>query len=180
MKQLRTTLLSLAILVAAACSNVQVTDYNDFKPAMEVEQFFNGRLTAHGVVKDRGGRVIRSFNADIDATWSGGVGTLVEDFVFDDGESQRRIWTLKPDGDGQYTGTAGDVVGAGRLQQAGNSVFLDYVLQVPYGDGSVDVRVDDRMYLVSPNILINESSMSKFGWRVGNLVLVIVRHTDGS
>jgi len=53
-------------------------------------------------------------------------------------------------------------------------------LQVPYGDGSVDVRVDDRMYLVSPDILINESSMSKFGWRVGNLVLVIVRHTDGS
>ena len=61
MKQLRTTLLSLAILVAAACSNVQVTDYNDFKPALDVEQFFSGRLTAHGVVKDRGGRVIRIF-----------------------------------------------------------------------------------------------------------------------
>lgn len=61
MKLLRTTLLSVAILAAAACSNVQVTDYNDFKPAMEVEQFFNGRLTAHGVVKDRGGRVIRIF-----------------------------------------------------------------------------------------------------------------------
>ena len=178
MTLIRTTFIGLGALVIAACSNVQVTDYNDFKPVLDVEQFFNGELTAHGVVKDRGGRVIRSFNADIDASWSDGVGTLVEDFVFDDGESQRRVWTLKPAGEGQYTGTAGDVVGAGRLQQAGNSVFLDYVLQVPYGDGSVDVRVDDRMYLVSPNILINESSMSKFGWRVGNLVLVIARHPD--
>jgi hypothetical protein len=180
MQRVRTALLSIGLLLVTACSGVQVTDYADFRPTIDVTQFFNGQLTAHGVVKDRGGRVIRSFNADIEASWSAGVGTLVEDFIFDDGEAQRRIWTLKPDGEGHYIGTAGDVVGEGHLQQAGNSVFLDYVLQVPYGDDSVDVHVDDRMYLVSPNVLINESSMSKFGWRVGNLVLVIVRQTDGN
>ena len=61
MKRLKTTLLSIGMLAVAACSNVQVTDYKDFKPALEVEQFFIGQLTAHGVVKDRGGRVIRIF-----------------------------------------------------------------------------------------------------------------------
>ena len=106
------------------------------------------------------------------------MGTLVEDFVFDDGETQRRIWTLKPDGKGRYTGTAGDVVGVAKLQQSGNSLFLDYVLRLPYKGSELDLWVDDRMYLVSPNILINESDMSKFGWRVGNLVLVIARQPN--
>jgi hypothetical protein len=170
----------LVVIVGAlmACSNVKVTDYTDNKPLLDVEQFFNGNLTAHGVVKDRGGRVIRHFNASIAATWADGVGTLVEDFVFDDGETQRRIWTLKPDDQGRYTGTAGDVVGEAKLQRAGNSLFLDYVLRLPYQGSEVDVHVDDRMYLVSPDILINESVMSKFGWRVGNLVLVIARQPN--
>lgn len=174
----RTIVLTVLIGALMACSNVRVTDYADKKPLFEIEQFFNGNLTAHGVVKDRGGKVIRYFNATIVASWVDGVGTLVEDFVFDDGETQRRIWTLKPDGKGRYTGTAGDVVGVARLQQAGNSVFLDYELRLPYRGSEVDVRVDDRMYLVSPDILINESSMSKFGWRVGNLVLVIARQPN--
>ena len=119
--------------------------------------------------------MIRTFNAELSAQWKDGVGTLAEDFVFDDGEQQQRIWTLRPDGTGHYTGTAGDVVGVAQLQQSGNSLFLDYVLRLHYRGDEIDVRVDDRMYLVAPNILINESSLSKFGWRVGNLVLVITR-----
>ena len=166
-------ILMLGTLVA--CSQVKVTDYSDARPLLEVEQFFTGDLTAHGVVKDRGGKVIRHFNADIVAHWADGVGTLTEDFVFDDGEKQRRVWTLTPTGDGRYTGTAGDVVGEATLQQAGNSLFLDYVLRLPYNGSEVDVHVDDRMYLVAPDVLINESTLSKFGVRVGNLVLVITR-----
>jgi hypothetical protein len=171
----------ITVLIGAliACSAVQVTEYSGARPLLDIEHFFNGDLTAHGVVKDRSGRVIRHFNADIKAHWKNGEGTLVEDFVFDDGETQRRIWTLKAEGAGRYTGTAGDVVGMAQLQQAGNSLFLDYVLRLPYKGREVDVRVDDRMYLVSPNILINESNLSKFGWRVGNLLLVIVRQPSG-
>jgi hypothetical protein len=176
---IRPLLAAALVVVLAACSQVKVTDYSDARPLLDIEQFFNGDLTAHGVVKDRGGKVIRSFNADIAAHWTDGVGTLVEDFVFDDGEAQQRIWTLRPDGSGHYTGTAGDVIGQAKLQQAGNSLFLDYILRLSYQGGEVDVRVDDRMYLVSPDILINESSLSKFGWRVGNLVLVIAKNTPG-
>lgn len=171
----RTLIAALLFFGLTACTQVKVTDYRDATPLLDVEQFFNGDLTAHGVVKDRGGKVIRTFNATIAANWSEGIGTLVEDFVFDDGEIQQRIWTLTPDGEGHYIGRAGDVVGDGTLQQAGNSLFLDYVLRLSYRGSEIDVRVDDRMYLVSPDILINESSLSKFGVRVGNLVLVIVK-----
>ncbi len=168
-------LVLLSLLAVGACAPVKVTDYSDMQPVLVLEEFFQGRLSAHGVVKDRGGRVTRSFVADIDASWSDGVGTLVEDFVFDDGEQQQRIWTLTPTADGRYIGTAGDVTGEGMLTVAGNSMFLDYVLQVPYRGDIIELRVDDRMYLVSDDVLINESTLNKFGLQVGALLLVIRR-----
>jgi hypothetical protein len=174
----RTICLGLLLILAAGCSPVSVNDYSALQPRLVLEEFFSGQLTAHGVVKNRGGRVIRMFNADIQASWTDGVGTLDENFLFDDGERQRRVWTLTPNGDGSYRGEAGDVVGPGHLVGAGNSLFLDYVLRIPYGDSTVDVSVDDRMYLVSQNVLINESSMKKFGFRVGSIDLVIIRQPD--
>jgi hypothetical protein len=172
---MRGLLLIGMLVLAQGCASIKVTDYSGNEPQLDIEAFFDGQLTAHGVVKDRGGKVIRYFNAEIDAHWTDGIGTLDEHFVFDDGETQRRVWTLKPTGDGRYAGSAGDVVGEGRLEQAGNSVFLDYVLRIPYRGQDVDVKVDDRMYLVSPDILINESRLSKWGLHVGTLLLVIER-----
>ena len=163
-----------------ACGSVQVGDYAGQSPAFEPERFFRGDLTAHGVVMNRSGRVTRHFNAQIDASWEDGVGTLDEDFIFDDGETQKRVWTLSPDGNGGYVARAGDVVGDGVLRHAGNAVFLKYVLRVPYGDGTIDVTVDDRMYRVSPEVVINESRLSKFGVNVGRILLTIVRQSEGS
>jgi hypothetical protein len=88
------------------------------------------------------------------------------------------VWTLTPTGEGQYVGTAGDVVGEGKITVAGNSMFLDYVLQIPWDDGTLDLRIDDRMYLVNPTTLINESIMTKFGIRVGEILLVISKVAD--
>ena len=175
---IRTWLIAGTLVLLSACSQVQVTDQSDLKPVLQPEQFFNGQLSAHGVVKNRKGKVIRTFNAAITASWESGVGTLDEDFVFNDGEKQQRVWTLTPTGDDTYNGTAGDVVGNGKITLAGNSMFLNYVLQVPYDNSTVDVKVDDRMYLVSPNVLINESRMSKFGFRVGTILLTIIRDGD--
>ena len=139
------------------------------------ETFFSGELIAHGMLKDRGGRVTRRFVAEIDASWENGVGTLDEQFVFADGEESRRVWTLRPDGNGGYVGTAGDVVGEAPVSVAGNAMFLDYTLRAPYGDGTIDLRIDDRMYLIDRDTLLNESVMRKFGFRVGEIVLVIRR-----
>ncbi len=171
--------LVVALLVAiAGCAGVSVDDYRGGSPRLEPETFFDGQLVAHGMLKDRAGRVTRRFIADIEASWEDGVGTLDERFVFADGEEDRRVWTLRPDGEGAYIGTAGDVVGESPVRVAGNAMFLDYTLRVPFGDGTLDVQIDDRMYLIDDSTLLNESVMRKFGFRVGEIVLVIRRLGD--
>ncbi len=155
------------------CSGIKVSDYADRKPMMIPEEFFNGQLLAHGVIKNRAGKVVRYFNADIKAYWEGTKGTLEEDFIYDNGEKQRRVWILTRQADGSYIGTAGDVLGEATGRIAGNSMFLEYVLEVPYGDGTISLTMDDRMYLVEPHTIVNESVMYKFGFRVGEVILVI-------
>ncbi len=180
--RLPTRLLAAAFAIALlnSCSSVTVQQYADNEPRFVAEEFFNGKLTAHGIVKDRSGAVIRYFSATIDAYWRDGIGTLDEEFEFDDGERQTRVWKLKPDGPGSYIATAGDVIGEGSMQVAGNSLFLDYLLRIPYGDGTIDLRIDDRMYLVSERVLLNESVMTKWGFEVGQIMLVIEKHESAS
>ena len=169
----KVALVALGMIFISACSSVTVDQYAENKPQLVPEKFFDGQLSAHGIVKDRGGQVIRYFNASIKAYWADGIGTLDESFVFDDGERQTRVWKLKPEADGSYVATAGDVIGEGKMKVAGNSLFLDYLLRIPYGDGTIDLRIDDRMYLVSDKVLLNESIMTKWGFRVGQITLVI-------
>ncbi|WGL15571.1 DUF3833 domain-containing protein [Microbulbifer bruguierae] len=173
-------LLLLLLPLINACSGPAVEDYAANTPVFTPERFFNGPLTAHGILKDRGGSVTRRFTASLTGTWENGRGLLAEKFEFDDGEIQYRNWQLTPvqtPGSGrQYVGRAEDVVGEARLTSGGNSAFMQYVLEVPYKGRTIQVNVKDRMYLIDEQTLIGESDLSKWGFDVGEIVLTIVKH----
>lgn len=173
----QTVALVLLATVLAGCSGQRLSDYQEREPELVPDQFFQGELWARGVVKDWRGRVIRTFDAEIEASWDDdGVGTLDEVFYFDDGEEQVRIWTLTPSEDAEgYTGTAGDVVEPGHMRYQGNAIHMNYVLEIEYGDGTTTVRMDDWMYLVTEDTLINRTRMSKWGLTVGEVVLTMHR-----
>ncbi|MBU2952946.1 DUF3833 domain-containing protein [Marinobacter sp. F3R08] len=163
----------LSALLLSGCAGPSLEDYADQNPELVPEKFFSGELSARGEVKDFSGQVIRTFDADITASWDDeDVGTLNEVFRFDDGEVQTRVWTLTPSAQG-YHAEAGDVVEPGTMRWSGNAIHMNYVLRVAYGDGTLDVRMDDWMYLVTPDTLINQTTMSKWGVNVGEVVLVI-------
>ncbi|WP_252179445.1 DUF3833 domain-containing protein [Endozoicomonas sp. 4G] len=155
---------------------MDISQYQNNQPKLSLPDFFNGPLTAHGILKNRSGEVIRYFNATLTGSWDEqGVGTLDEDFIFNDGEKQKRIWTFTPDGKGSYLASAGDVKEAVPVKTAGNALFMTYVLNILYKGEPIEVSIDDKMYLVSDHVIINESVMSKFGFNVGYLTLTIIK-----
>ena len=105
----------LGISLLSGCASVTPLDYRGQTPTFDLKQYFNGRLTAVGIVFDRSGKMTRRFHVTIDASWKGDVGTLDEHFVYHDGAKQERIWTIRElpekDGEKRYVGTAGDVIG---------------------------------------------------------------------
>jgi len=163
----------LSVLFLSACSTPDISLYEKNEPKFELQSFFSGSLKAHGILKNRSGDVIRYFNATLEGSWENGVGTLAEVFLFDDGEVQERTWIMTPNEQGNYIATANDVVGTGEISISGNALFMNYVLQVPYDGDILEINVDDRMYMVKEGVVINESIMTKFGFNVGYLSIVI-------
>jgi len=176
MRSVLALVLAISLILLQSCSSHSVQDYSDRMPVLELEEFFNGNLSAHGVIKNRRGEVIRTFNAEIKAWWEEGIGYLDEDFIFDDGEKQKRVWKLVKDEEGRYEATAGDVIGTGLGLVSGNAFNLEYILEIDYKDSKLEISVDDWMWLVDENTIINHSKMKKFGFRVGEIQLVILKN----
>lgn len=171
---------SIAIFLAlffSACSTMEIEDFDNTTPEFIPQKYFQGKLKAYGIVKDSSGKIIRSFTGDLYGSWDvNGTGTLDEHFVYNDGEKQNRIWTLKPTDDAKkFIGTAGDIVGEAPMVANGNSVMIDYTMRIPYGDGTLDIDVRDWLHLQEDGVIINHSKMKKFGFEVGELVITIIK-----
>jgi hypothetical protein len=160
----------LALFLLAGCS-ARVDDYHGTQPGLDLREYFNGRLTAWGQFQDRSGKVVKRFTVELSGTWKGDEGRLDEAFIYDDGSRQTRTWYLKALPDGHYEGRAADVVGVAVGEARGSAMRWRYTLALPV-DGTVyHVQMDDWMYLQDRRTLINRTTMSKFGIRVGEITL---------
>jgi hypothetical protein len=166
-------------LFLTACSSVDISKYKDNQPTLVLDQFFKGELTAHGILKNRSGAVTRYFNVTMTGSWDDqGVGTLAEKFIFNDESIQFRTWTFTPittDEGIQYQATANDTLAATMIVLSGNAFFMNYDLLINYGGDDMDVNIDDKMYLINDEVMINESVMTKFGIEVGYITLTIIK-----
>jgi len=165
----------LAVLALAACAGVTPDDYADDEPEFRIEEYFDGKVMAWGMFQSRSGEVQRRFTVEIDGTVEGDQITLDERFVYDDGETDRRVWEIERIDDTTYTGQAGDIVGTAEGQRQGNALNWTYTLALDVGDQTWNLKFDDWMILVDEDTLLNTAEVTKFGFRVGTVTLFFRR-----
>jgi len=161
----------MALLLSACSSGIDPAYYANQQPVLDLKQYFNGRLQAHGMFQDRSGKVVKRFDVVIDCQWQGDTGTLDEHFTYADGTTQRRVWTLTRTGPDRYIGRADDVVGDAIGITSGNTLHWNYVLALPVGDKVYNVNFDDLMVLMNDRVMLNRAVMSKFGIHLGDVTL---------
>ena len=158
-------------VAVSGCAGPSVNDYAQAQPVLDLKRYFNGVVDAWGVFTDRSGRVVKRFTVVMNCSWNGEQGVLDEDFVYSDGTKQKRIWRLQHQGEGNYSGTADDVIGTAKGASRGNAFRWGYTLALPV-DGRVwEVQFDDWMYLMDERVMINKASMTKFGVFLGEVTL---------
>ena len=172
-------LLGLSLSIAS-CGSVDVARYADQQPALSLERFFSQPVKAWGMFQKRNGEVTKRFEVDLVSRREGNNLILDERFVYSDGTHQRRIWTLTPEENGRWSGRAGDVVGVAKGQIAGNTFHWRYRLNLPVDDSTYEVSMDDWMYLIDEDTLINRTSMSKWGVEVGQVTVFFRRQSAGA
>ena len=173
-------LLTILLAWLSGCAQRPVQDFADTKPEFRLEEFFDGEVLAYGIFEDRFGRLQRQFKVNIMGVVEGDTLTLTEDFLYDDGETQQRIWTIikegnSPDGTRLYTGTAADVIGSAEGEIAGSALFWSYAVDLAMGDSSLKVRFDDWIYQMDQHVALNRATISKFGIEIGTVTLVFLR-----
>ncbi|MFP5507979.1 MAG: DUF3833 domain-containing protein [Alphaproteobacteria bacterium] len=161
-----------AVLVLAGCTG---------KPALEdeklstrnlnLEEFFEGRTLAYGQFQDIFGTVRRRFEVEINGTWDGKTLTLVEDFVYEDGSTEQRVWTLLKTGADTWRGTAPGVIGEAFGEERGDAFNWRYTIDLPVPDGTLRVTFDDWMWLLTEDRLLNRAYMKRFGVDIGEVII---------
>ncbi len=164
--------LPVIVLLLSACSQ-SLDDYQQVQPKLSLPDFFRGSSQAFGVLQNWRGQQTLHFSAELCGQWQGERGDLYEIFQYSDGRTDKRHWQLQVDSSGQVSGSAEDVVGPASGRVAGNTLYWEYVLRIPQADGSIDVQVKDWLYLVTPQQLVNRSTLHKFGLTVAELTLSI-------
>jgi len=167
------------LLALSGCASIGVGHYADQQPQLNLEHFFSKPVKAWGIFEKRSGEVAKRFQVDISSRHEGDKLILDEHFLYSDGTRQQRIWTLSPDGSGRWRGRADDVVGEATGEVAGNALRWRYILNLPIDGALYEVSLDDWMYLMDEDTLINRSSMSKLGVEIGQVTLFFRRQSAG-
>ena len=161
-------IVGLTTIAMTGWSSMKPEDFEGTEPRFRLETFFEGQTRAWGIFEDRFSNLRRQFTVDIDGTWDGETLTLVEDFVYEDGEEERRIWVIRPDGENAYTGEADGVIGPASGRAYGNAVNWRYDFDLVVGGRSFKVNFNDWMFLQPDGeTMINRAYVTKWGIRVG-------------
>ncbi|AVF35277.1 DUF3833 domain-containing protein [Rahnella sikkimica] len=163
-------LLAACALLLTSCS-ASIKDYAQTHPTLDIFTYFAGDTVAYGMVQDYSHKQTRRFTAKIHGDVVADTLTLHEDFVYDDGEKQTRVWRIRKLADGTYTGTAGDIIGTATGQSAGNAFNWKYVMDVKSGGSTYRLTFDDWIYQQDEQHLFNVTSLRKFGVEVARVTL---------
>ena len=161
----------LGMFFLTGCAGPKVGEYRDEKPVLDLATYFNGKLDAWGIVRNRSGKVVKRFRVEMIGTWQGGTGTLEENFTYADGSKSRRVWNISKIDADHYRGTAEDVVGEAVGEAQGNALRWRYVLAVPVDGKTYNLNFDDWMYLMDNEVMLNKSAMSKYGIGLGEITV---------
>lgn len=140
-------------------------------PSFVPERYFARRLDAYGVFVDRFGTIRRQFEVAVTGQQTDTGFILDESFRYDDGETEARRWEVTALGDGRYEGRSADVVGIARGLCAANMLRWRYTFRLAMYGHKVTVAFDDVMVLQGGDILLNRATVSKAGFRLGEVLL---------
>lgn len=176
--QRRTLLFSLAALPLAGCAGTPVPTTTSGPPITLVSAF-RGRTTGRGHFRVWLTGDERRFTARLNGTVTGSEGarilTVVEDFLYDDGQEDRLTWVFRETGPGRWTGTREDTVGEAVVIEEDGLIRLSYTADFRSASGVNRLEFQDIIYSGEDGTIINDAVVSRAGIPVAAVRFVIRR-----
>lgn len=166
----------LSGLALAGCASVPVAP-RGVKPLTLVDAFA-GRSTGQGHFKVWLTGDERRFTAHLNGQVTGAEGarrlTVVEDFLYEDGDQNRLTWVFDETGAGRWTGKREDTVGLAEVVESDGVIRLTYTADFASPSGVNRLGFSDVIYDAGDR-LINDAIVTKSGIPVAGVQFVITR-----
>jgi Protein of unknown function (DUF3833) len=132
-------------------------------------RFFKGSSRAVASFSAING-VKRDFTVKLFGKWNGKILSLREDFVYADGERARKTWRFTKLGEGHYSGTREDVIGAAIVRINGSIAKFNYLVDLDEGPGKNTVRFYDTIrFSGDGRSALNTAIVTKYGFPVAKV-----------
>lgn len=166
--------LVLGTAALAGCARLPASPDGPLAP-ITLEAAFAGRAVGAGVFRVALTGTERRFTARLDGRLEGDRLTVVEDFLYDDGEENRLTWVFDRAGPGRWTGRREDTVGPAQVVEAGTEVRLSYLADFQAGDSVTRLGFEDVIYFAPDGRIINDAVVARWGLPVGRVRFEMVR-----
>ena len=160
------------------CSYMKIEDFENTKPEFNLMQFFEGEVTAWGIIEDRFGNLKRQFKVKMHGKINNDILTLEEDFYYADGETDKRVWEFSKLGEDTYQGLANDIIGKAIGKEVGNAFNMKYKMDLDLGFAELRVSFNDWMFRIDHETIVNKASISKFGLNIANVTLFFRKNSN--
>ena len=176
--QRRTVLLGLATLPLAACDATPAPPGKPGPPITLVSAF-EGRTTGRGHFRVWLTGDERRFTARLNGSVAGVDGsrtlTVVEDFLYDDGQQDRLTWVFRETGPGRWSGQREDIVGEAVAVEEDGRIRLSYTADFRSASGVNRLGFEDILYARSDGTIVNDAVVSRAGLAAASVRFVIRR-----
>lgn len=176
--QRRTLLLGLAALPLAACATIPAGPPTAGPPITLVSAF-QGRTRGRGHFRVWLTGDERRFSARLNGRVTGREGarvlTVVEDFLYDDGQEDRLTWVFRETGPGRWTGRREDTVGEATVIEEEGLIRLSYTADFKSPSGVNRLGFEDILFALPDGTIVNDAVVTRAGIAVASVRFVIRR-----
>jgi hypothetical protein len=165
------TLAAFGIFALSGCSTLQPRDFANARSRFEPDRYFTGRTQSWGVFENRAGEPRKRFTTEaVGRRDAAGDLRLTQNFHFDDGGTQQRIWHIRRLDEHRYEATANDVIGKARGEAHGNAFRWNYTVALQPGNPLSHVRLHQWMYQPEgTQTMFTRAFITKAGIRVAQV-----------
>lgn len=160
--------LFVLVVLLGACSSLPPVHFAESGPRFEPDRYFEGPVRSWGVMENRRGNPRSRFRTEMLGRREGDILVVTQDFTFEDGRTQQRVWRIRRVDEHRYEATAPDVIGVAPGEAYGNTFHWEYTLAVNPRNVFTRVRMHHWMYLQADGTtLINRVVITKLGLVIG-------------
>ncbi len=160
----------IGALALGGCATLPASPSVATRP-VTLDQAFVGRKRGAGVFRVPLTGDERRFTALLNGRLSQGGQrlTIVEDFVYDDGQKNRLTWVFDRAEPGKWVGRREDTVGTATAIEENGEVRLAYTADFASDTSVTRLGFADVIYLRDDGVLVNDAVVTRYGIPVGTV-----------